>query len=146
MKKLLKTLAATAVLASVIPTKWNKTEDGGTLEAMLWKATWTPKENAPGSTEVNINFGFHNPFPKKKNEEEDFFADELIVDYTHDSNTIVYSSDDADFMYEDKNLTVDESVCEEEVSSTQTPAAETTDTKDTQGKDDCGKDSTCTEQ
>ncbi|MBR2894407.1 MAG: hypothetical protein IKC03_01945 [Oscillospiraceae bacterium] len=143
MKKLLKTLAATAVLASVIPTKWNKTEDGGTLEAMLWKATWTPKENAPGSTEVNINFGFHNPFPKKKNAEDNLFADELIVDYTCDNNTVVYSSDDADFMYDNENTSTEEPVCGENASPIQAPVTENT--EDIESEESCGKDSTCTE-
>ena len=135
MKKLLKTLAATAVFASVIPTKWNKTEDGGSLEAMLWKATWTPKEIAPGSTEVNIHFGFHNPFSnKKKNEEEDLFADELIVDYTCD-NTVVYSSDDAAFVCEEDSAPVEEAICDSPV---QTPVAENTDVEDAQSEDPCG--------
>ena len=84
MKKILKVLAATAALAAVVPFHGEGDETGGTVEALLWKAKWTMDPDYQSDPEVNISFGFNNPF-KKKNPEAELFADELVVDYCCDS-------------------------------------------------------------
>ena len=87
MKKILKVLAATAALAAVVPFHGEGDENGGTVEALLWKAKWTMDPDYQSDPEVNISFGFNNPF-KKKSPEAELFADELVVDYCCDSTLV----------------------------------------------------------
>ena len=87
MKKVLKILAATAAVASIIPLRCESDEKGGSLEGLLWKAKWTIDPDYQSDPEVNITFGFNNPF-KKKDDEAHLFADELVVDYCCDSTLI----------------------------------------------------------
>ena len=105
MKKFLKVLAATAALASVVPFKVKADENSGSVEALLWKATWTLDPDYQADPDVNVTFGFNNPFAKS--EEEHLFADELVVDYCCDSslqNTVAPHADECceeDFEDED---------------------------------------------
>ena len=62
MKKVLKILAATAAVASIIPLRCESDEKGGSLEGLLWKAKWTIDPDYQSDPEVNITFGFNNPF------------------------------------------------------------------------------------
>ena len=88
MKKFLKVLAATAALASVVPFKIKADDNSGSVEALLWKANWTLDPDYQSDPDVNITFGFNNPFAKG-NPEDHLFADELVVDYCCD-NTLVH--------------------------------------------------------
>ena len=87
MKKFLKVLAATAALASVIPFKVKADENSGSVEAMLWKANWTLDPDYQADPDINVTFGFNNPFAKE-NPEDHLFADELVVDYCCDNSLV----------------------------------------------------------
>lgn len=109
MKKFLKVLATAAALAAVVPYKAKADENGGELKGLLWKATWNLDPDHRSESDINITFGFNNPFENENNESH-LFADELVVDYCCDdslaqapahSETRVYTeenvSNDADF-------------------------------------------------
>ena len=132
MTKFLKVLAATAALAAVVPFHGEGDDKGGTVEALLWKAKWTRDPDYQSDPEVNISFGFNNPF-KKKNEEAELFADELVVDYCGD-NTMTYSycCDTPDVEYDNVDATTTE---EPEKSCTCGDQ-----------NNDCGSDCTCGDQ
>ena len=142
MKKVLKILAATAALASVIPFHSETDENGGTMKALLWKAKWTRDPDYHSDPEVNINIGFNNPF-EKKHKEADLFADELVADYCcDDTMTYHYSSDTPDVEYDNVNaVTAEDSskscACGENCAC----GEECTCDKD----DTCGEGCTCTE-
>ena len=113
--KLLKILAATAAIASIVPFHGEGDEKGGTIEALLWKAKWTVDPDYQSDPEVNITFGFNNPF-KKKNEESELFADELVVDYCCDSTLIHDCEENAccapDAEYDDVDACTSEDNCQ----------------------------------
>ena len=83
MKKFLKVLAGAAALAAIVPFKCKADENGGSVEGLLYKVNWNLDPDYQSEPEVNVTFGFNNPF-EKKNEESHLFADELVVDYCCD--------------------------------------------------------------
>ena len=99
MKKFLKVLAATAAVASIIPLRNKITEDSGSLEALLWKATWTIDPDYQSEPDVHITVGFNNIF-RPEDKENELFADDLVVDYCCDETlaqngeTRVYTEED----------------------------------------------------
>jgi len=84
MKKILKVLATTAALASVIPFHAEGDERKGTVKALLWKVKWDIDPDYQSQSDINVTIGFNNPF-KKEDKEAHLFADELVVDYCCDS-------------------------------------------------------------
>lgn len=126
MKKIWKVLAATAAVASVIPVFSESDEKGGMLEALLWKAKWTRDPNYESKPEVDISIGFHNPFKKMSqlNQEDHLFADELMVDYCCD-NTLVHDC------AQGEDCESEESPVSETVADTAAAEPETADTADT---------------
>ena len=88
MKKFLKVLAATAALASVVPFKIKADDNSGSVEALLWKVNWNMDPDYQSDPEVNVTFGFNNPFADA-NPEKHLFADDLVIDYCCD-NTLVH--------------------------------------------------------
>lgn len=102
MKKFLKVLATAAALAAVVPYKGKADENGGELKSLLWKATWKLDPDYRSESDINITFGFNNPF-ENENKESHLFADELVVDYCCDdspaqtpahSETRIYTEED----------------------------------------------------
>ena len=83
MKKFLKVLAAVAAVAAVVPYKAKADENGGEVEGLLWKANWKLDPDYQSDPDINITFGFNNPFEKLNNESH-LFADDLVVDYCCD--------------------------------------------------------------
>ncbi len=79
MMKLLKILAATAAVASVVPVRNKITENSGSLEALLWKASWTVDPDYQSEPNVNITVGFNNIF-RKADKDAELFAEEVVVD------------------------------------------------------------------
>ena len=97
MKKFLKVLAAVAAVAAVVPYRGEGDEKGGELEGLLWKATWTRDPDYHTEPDINVTFGFNNPFKSLKKESE-LFADDLVVDYCAEGgitpNTVMYRDED----------------------------------------------------
>ena len=101
MKKLLKVLAGAAALAAIVPFKCKADENGGTVQGLLYKVDWSVDPDYQSEPEVNVTFGFNNPFEKNK-EESHIFADEIVVDYCCDEtlahvpvgNTKLYTEED----------------------------------------------------
>ena len=105
MKKFLKVLATVAAVAAVIPFHGEGDEKGGELEGLLWKATWTRDPDYHSEPDINVTFGFNNPFKSFKKESE-LFADDLVVDYNCDCgitpNTVMYRDEDCTCEQESK--------------------------------------------
>ena len=105
MKKFLKLLAGTAVLASVVPHRNKITEKGGSLEALLWKASWTIDPDYQSDPDVHVTVGFNNIF-RKADEESELFTDDLVVDYCCDEgiapNTVMYRDEECKCESEEK--------------------------------------------
>ena len=76
--KLLKILAATAAVASVIPLRNKVTKNNGSLEALLWKASWSVDPDYQSEPDVHITVGFNNIF-RKADKEEELFDEEVVV-------------------------------------------------------------------
>ncbi len=93
MKKFLKVLTTVAAVAAVVPYKGEGDENGGTLEGLLWKATWTRNTERKTEPDINITLGFNNPF-KSLQKESHLFADDLVVDYDCDSCSTTVCHDD----------------------------------------------------
>ena len=97
MKKFLKVLAAVAAVAAVVPYRGEGDEKGGELEGLLWKATWTRDPDYHSEPDINVTFGFNNPFKGLKKEPK-LFADDLVVDYCGEGgitpNTVMYRDED----------------------------------------------------
>ena len=87
MKKFLKVLAAAAAVAAVVPFHGEGDENGGTLKALLWKATWKLDPDYQSDPDITVTFGFNNPFTKECAEDH-LFADELVVDYCCDNSLV----------------------------------------------------------
>ena len=70
MKKLLTALGTAALIAGVTPYRYSKNEETGEqkIQALLWRATRTPRDGEKDKTVVNI--GFISPFERKKGESE----------------------------------------------------------------------------
>lgn len=83
MKKFLKVLAGAAALAAIVPFKVKADENGGTVKGLLYNVNWNLDPDYQSEPEVNVTFGFNNPF-EKDSEESHLFADELVVDYCCD--------------------------------------------------------------
>ena len=112
MKKVLKILAAAAAVAAVVPYKCKTDENGGVVQGLLYKVTWTQDPDFMSEPDVNVTFGFNNPF-EKKGEESELFADELVVDYCCDDTLVTNESKlycEEDYMDEAN----DESCCEDD--------------------------------
>ena len=140
MKKILKVLAATAALAAVVPFHGEADDNGGTIEALLWKAKWTMDPDYQSDPEVNISFGFNNPF-KKKSPEAELFADELVVDYCCDSTLA------QDCAHNDKCCcdAPDEEYDDVDASTKEEPCTCGGQCSDCGDECTCGDDCTCTE-
>ena len=112
MKKFLKVLAAVAAVAAVVPYRGEGDEKGGELEGLLWKATWTRDPDCHFEPDINVTFGFNNPFKSLK-KESDLFTDDLVVDYSGEGgitpNTTIYRDEDCE-----NNCTCD---CEDDASA-----------------------------
>ncbi len=97
MKKFLKVLAAVAAVAAVVPYRGEGDEKGGEIEGLLWKATWTRDPDYQSDPDINVTFGFNNPFKSLKKESE-LFADDLVVDYCGEGgiapNTVMYHDEE----------------------------------------------------
>ena len=97
MKKFLKVLAAAAAVAAVIPYKAKADENGGEVEGLFWKVDWKLDPDYQSDPDVNVTFGFNNPFEAMKKESH-LFADDLVVDYCCDEgiapNTVMYTEED----------------------------------------------------
>ena len=80
MKKLLTALGTAALIAGVTPYRYSKNEETGEqkIQALLWRATRTPRDGEKDKTVVNI--GFISPFERKKGESE-IFVDGVTVEY-----------------------------------------------------------------
>lgn len=76
MKKLLKALGITAVIASVLPYRVHRDEETETtvVDALLWQATRRPGEGED-KNQVDITFGFKSPLQVQQ-EEHALFADD----------------------------------------------------------------------
>lgn len=110
MKKVLKILAAAAAVAAVVPYKCKADEKGGVVQGLLYRVTWTQDPDFLSEPDVNVTFGFNNPF-EKKGEESELFADELVVDYCCDDTIVTNESTlyrEEDYM----NVADDEPECE----------------------------------
>ena len=108
MKKFLKVLAGAAALAAIVPFKCKADENGGTVQGQLYKVNWSLDPDYRSEPEVNVEFGFNNPF--EKDEESHLFADEIVVDYCCDETlanatvcgeTKLYTEEDIDAMADD---------------------------------------------
>ena len=108
MKKFLKVLAAAAAVAAIIPYRGEGDENGGELEGLLWKATWKTDPHYQSEPDINITFGFNNPF---KSKESHLFADDLVVDYCCDEELAHDVENEAD-LYADEELTAEVSADE----------------------------------
>ena len=97
MKKFLKVLAAVAAVAAVVPYRGEGDEKGGELEGLFWKASWTRDPDYYSEPDINVTFGFNNPFKSLK-KESDLFTDDLVVDYCCDDgivpNTVMYRDEE----------------------------------------------------
>ena len=118
--KFLKVLAAVAAVAAVVPYKAKADENGGEVEGLFWKATWSLDPNYQSDPDINVTFGFNNPF-RKENEESQLFADDLTVDYCCDSS-LAHSPIHTEYTEEDF---ADETEDGEEIAAE--PVNETTD-------------------
>ena len=83
MKKLLGILGAAALVAGFAPYSFDKNDETGesSVKALLWKLTTGPDPET-GKPTLSINVGPTLPVLRKKNEEEELFADEITVTYT----------------------------------------------------------------
>lgn len=77
MKKLLKALGITAVIASVLPYRVHRDEETETtaVDALLWQATRSPGQEEGDGQHIDVNLGFKSPFQAKR-EEHALFADD----------------------------------------------------------------------
>lgn len=105
MKKFLKILAAAAAVAAVIPFRGEGDENGGEVEGLFWKVDWKRDPDYYSDPDINVTFGFNNPFKSLKKETE-LFADDLVVDYCCDEgtvpNTVMYRDEDCTCQSEEK--------------------------------------------
>ena len=122
MKKFLKVLAAAAAVASVVPFHAEGDKNKGVIKALLWRADWNIDPDYQSQSDINVLIGFNNPF-EHFNKESDLFADDLVVDYCCDGETVTYTEE----------CTCEECSCEE------TPAAEPV--EEAQSECACGEDS-----
>ena len=83
MKKLLGIIGAAALVAGFAPYSFDKNDETGesSVKALLWKLTTGPDPET-GKPTLSINVGPTLPVLRKKNEEEELFADEITVTYT----------------------------------------------------------------
>ena len=97
MKKFLKVLATVAAVAAVVPFHGEGDEHGGELEGLFWRVDWKRDPDFHSEPDINVTFGFNNPFKNLK-KESDLFADDLVVDYCCDGgitpNTVMYRDED----------------------------------------------------
>ena len=116
MKKFLKILAAAAAVAAVVPYKCKTDENSGLVQGLLYKVTWTKDPDCLSEPDVNVSFGFNNPFEKQM-EESELFADELVVDYCCDDTLVTNESRlyrEEDYMNEENDEVADEPCCNDE--------------------------------
>ena len=123
MKKFLKVLAAAAAVAAVVPFHAEGDKNKGSIKALLWRADWDIDPDYQSQSDINVLIGFNNPF-ENLNKESDLFADDLVVDYCCDGETITYTDD----------CTCEECACEE------APASEPV--EETDDECDCGEECT----
>ena len=95
--KLLKILAATAAVASVIPLRNKVTKNSGSLEALLWKASWSVDPDYQSEPDVHITVGFNNIF-RKADKEEELFDEEVVV--AEDESVFYADTDHCDCDYD----------------------------------------------
>lgn len=76
MKKLLKALGVTALVASVLPYRVRKDEetDTTTVDALLWQAVRRPGQGED-KNQVDVTFGFKSPLQELR-EERELFTDD----------------------------------------------------------------------
>ena len=108
MKKFLKVLATAAAVAAVVPFHGEGDKHNGEIKGLLWKASWKIDPEHKAQSDINVIIGFNNPFKHFSNKESELFADDLMVNYCCDGETVTYTDD----------CTCEECSCEE------TPAAE----------------------
>ena len=108
MKKFLKVLATAAAVAAVVPFHAEGDKNKGSIKALLWRADWDIDPDYQSQSDINVLIGFNNPF-EGLNKESELFADDLVVDYNCNGETITYT---------------DECICGDDCTCEEDPAAE----------------------
>lgn len=128
MKKFLKVLAAAAAVAAVVPFHAEGDKNKGAIKALLWRADWDIDPDYQSQSDINVLIGFNNPF-KSLNKESELFADDLVVDYCCDGETVTYTDD---------CTCSEDCTCGDECTCNEAPAAEPV--EEAQTECTCGED------
>ena len=89
MKKFLKVLATAAAVAAVVPFHGEGDKHSGEIKGLLWKASWKIDPEHKTQSDINVIIGFNNPFEHFGNKESELFADDLMVNYCCDGETVI---------------------------------------------------------
>ena len=92
MKKFLKVLATAAAVAAVVPFHGEGDKHNGEIKGLLWKASWKIDPEHKTQSDINVIIGFNNPF-EHFNKESELFADDLMVNYTCEGETVTYTEE-----------------------------------------------------
>ena len=118
MKNFLKFLATAAAVAAVVPFHAEGDKHSGEIKGLLWKASWKIDPEHKTQSDINVLIGFNNPFDHlKKNDEDELFADDLVVDYCCDetlARETVHSDKSADVADDNETETDDDCSCNDE--------------------------------
>ena len=90
MKKFLKVLATAAAVAAVVPFHGEGDKHSGEIKGLLWKASWKIDPEHKTQSDINVIIGFNNPFEHFGNKESELFADDLMVNYSGEGETVTY--------------------------------------------------------